>query len=243
MDCAIHKRKGIPMKRLQPTPEAYMELQQAYDHFNAALFDGKLPPCLITLRAQQSRSFGYFAPDRFVGIDGRIIDEIAMNSSFFGARPIQDTLATLVHEMVHAWQARLGKPPRRAYHNKEWAERMEKVGLMPSDTGQRDGKKVGEHVTHYVIDGGPFDKVCRKLLTSSFTLSWRDRFMPNGASSGAEGGAEEGEEEGVSAPKVNRSNRVKYRCPVCAAQVWGKPGLRVLCGGEACDRAEFETEE
>jgi hypothetical protein len=31
-----------------------MELQQAYDHFNAALFDGKLPPCLITLRAQRA---------------------------------------------------------------------------------------------------------------------------------------------------------------------------------------------
>jgi hypothetical protein len=68
MDCAIHKRKGISMKRLQPTPEAYMELQQAYDHFNAAFFDGKLPPCLITLRAQQSRSYGYFAPDRNVAL-------------------------------------------------------------------------------------------------------------------------------------------------------------------------------
>jgi predicted SprT family Zn-dependent metalloprotease len=231
------------MKKLQPTPEAYMELQQAYDHFNAALFDNKLPPCLITLRAQQSRTYGYFVPDRFVGIDGRIIDEIAMNSSFFGARPIQDTLATLVHEMVHAWQARLGKPPRRTYHNKEWAAHMEKVGLMPSDTGKPDGKKVGEHVTHYVIDSGPFDRASKKLLTSSFTLSWRDRFAaPNGASLGAEGDAEEGGEEGAGAPKVNRSNRVKYRCPVCAAQVWGKPGLRVLCGGEACDRAEFEIE-
>lgn len=28
----------------------------------------------------------------------------------------------------------------------------------------------------------------------------------------------------------NRSNRNKYTCPGCSLNVWGKPGLRVLCG-------------
>jgi hypothetical protein len=32
----------------------------------------------------------------------------------------------------------------------------------------------------------------------------------------------------------NRSNRVKYHCAgQCAANVWGKPGLAILCG--TCD--------
>jgi hypothetical protein len=32
-------------------------------------------------------------------------------------------------------------------------------------------------------------------------------------------------------PPINRSNRVKYRCTGrCAANVWGKPGLLLICG-------------
>ena len=165
-----------------------------------------------------------------------------MNSAYFGVRPIRDTLSTLVHEMVHAWQEKFGNPPRRSYHNKEWAKYMEKIGLMPSNTGKPDGKKVGDNVTHYIIEGGPFDQTCKELLTAAYSLSWRDRFAPDGrlVSLGPEDEDEEG--EGGGASKVNRSNRVKYRCPVCAAQVWGSPGLRVLCGGESCDHAEFEVE-
>src|SRR6266852_3158095 len=33
-----------------PTEQAYTELQHAYDFFNTRLFDGHLPPCLITMQ-------------------------------------------------------------------------------------------------------------------------------------------------------------------------------------------------
>lgn len=39
----------------------------------------------------------------------------------------------------------------------------------------------------------------------------------------------------------DRSNRIKYRCPSCSVQVWGKPGLRLLCGGDRCDSACFDA--
>lgn len=35
----------------------------------------------------------------------------------------------------------------------------------------------------------------------------------------------------------NNSNRVKYRCPICLAQVWGKPKLKLKCGEENCKDA------
>lgn len=65
-----------------------------------------------------------------------MVDEIAMNPVYFSIRTIKATLSTLVHEMVHQWQFHFGKAGRRGYHNKEWAALMERVGLMPSDTGQ-----------------------------------------------------------------------------------------------------------
>ena len=45
----------IPIK---PTKETYDRLQQAYEHFNKALFGGTLPNALITLQRRKG-TFGY----------------------------------------------------------------------------------------------------------------------------------------------------------------------------------------
>jgi len=37
--------------------------------------------------------------------------------------------------MVHQWQQHHGKPGRRGYHNKQWAAKMNSVGLVPTHTG------------------------------------------------------------------------------------------------------------
>ncbi|HFW1078941.1 TPA: SprT family zinc-dependent metalloprotease [Salmonella enterica subsp. enterica serovar Saintpaul] len=161
-----------------PTPETYEELQHAYDFFDERLFNNELPPCLITLQ-REKRTYGYCSFQRFAGREsGQMVDEIAMNPVYFSIRTIKATLSTLVHEMVHQWQFHFGKAGRRGYHNKEWAALMERVGLMPSDTGQAGGKKVGQSMTHYIITGGPFDQACDELLTRNFQLSWMDRFPP-----------------------------------------------------------------
>jgi hypothetical protein len=51
----------------KPTDQAYEELQCAYDYFNEKLFDGKLPPCLITLQ-RKPRTLGYYAPNNFTNL-------------------------------------------------------------------------------------------------------------------------------------------------------------------------------
>src|ERR1700680_4694459 len=62
-----------------PTAEIYGVFQTAYDFFNTALFDGRLPPCLITLQRRSKRTLGYFAAGRFASTTGRTSDEIALN--------------------------------------------------------------------------------------------------------------------------------------------------------------------
>lgn len=159
----------------RPTLEAYNELQHAYDHYNRQLFEGKLPQCLITMQ-RQANSMGYYSEKRFVRADGTTTDEIALNPEKLAAYPITETLQTLVHEMVHLWQYHFGKPSRRSYHNSEWAKMMESIGLMPSSTGKKGGKKTGEKMADYPILGGRFLDSTRELLTSEFTISWHDRF-------------------------------------------------------------------
>ncbi|MDV7561104.1 SprT-like domain-containing protein [Acinetobacter baumannii] len=243
------------------TIETYNELQLAYDFFNERLFDNKLPPCLITLQRER-RTYGYFSKSRFVNSKGDYVDELAMNPSYFGVRSIKKTLSTLVHEQTHAYQMYFGKPGRKGYHNKEWAKIMRSIDLIPSDTGEEGGKDTGQQMTHYIKEGGRFDIACDELLSEEFKLSWYDRFPPVTASSlginvplvdddeqneDLDDLDEENEDLTINPvllsfpnPSINKSNRDKFRCPNCGAQVWGKPSIKVKCGEDSCDNAIME---
>jgi hypothetical protein len=231
------------MDRRSPTQEAYDELQAAYDFFNRELFAGELPDCLITMQ-REKRTAGYFSPARFVNRhDASMTDEIAINPAYFAVQPLREVLQTLVHEMVHLWQSHFGTPSRACYHNGEWADKMEAVGLMPSCTGEPGGKRTGQKMADYTLPGGPFEVAASALVAGNAGISWLDRFPPMEAASAIPMIAAEGNSAAVASvlqPKEGgRSNRVKFRCPHCGAQAWGKPSLKILCGGNNCAAAPF----
>lgn len=257
---------------IPPTLQFYSELQEAFDHFNHTLFENKLPPCIITLQ-RESRTYGYYSVKRFVSPEGAFIDEIALNPEYFAVRSIPETLSTLAHEMVHLQQQHFGAPGRGRYHNHEWANWMDYIGLIPSHTGKEGGKRTGDRMSHYILKHGKFDHACQTLITKDYQLSWMDRFPPIQAVTNLSRSLQvlihtkkapnddalinsevkEGEatfetplplgaallggtipvpetQEGSSPRPVNRSNRLKYQCPNCHNQVWGKPNLNILCG-------------
>lgn len=241
--------------RTQATPQAYAELQRAYDHFNDALFNNTLQGCLITLQ-REKRTCGYFSKARFANLDGQLSDEIALNPAYFAVVPLVETMQTLVHEMAHQWQAHHGHPGRGRYHNDEWADKMQSIGLMPSSTGQPGGRRTGDHMADYAIEGGRFLKACKALVTDEFQISWYDRFPAAehvqaglatpavNLSSAVGGGPAPAATVAVAASLVlsegrtpmtaDKSNRVKYSCN-CVHNVWGKPGLRLKCMDCGCD--------
>jgi predicted SprT family Zn-dependent metalloprotease len=236
-----------------PTAQNYAELQRAYDHFNLALFEGVLPACLITLQ-REKRTCGYFSHQRFADLDGRTTDEIALNPAYFAVVPLVETMQTLVHEMVHLWQAHFGKPGRGRYHNEEWADKMEAIGLMPSSSGKPGGKRTGDCMADYAIEGGRLLLACEVLVTADFRISWYDRFpAPEVVAAGQQceamnlstavgGGSAPAQTlpvasslmvrpavaNGVAASAGNKSNRTKFTCS-CGQNIWGKPTLRVHC--------------
>lgn len=146
-----------------PTARTYSALIDAYAFFNARLFSGQLPPCLLTLQ-RRKQAYGYFSGRRFTTRDGTAItDEIALNPSHFAERTTEEILSTLVHEMVHLEQAHFGMPSRGRYHNTEWARMMRAVGLIPSDTGEPGGKETGQRVSHFIEEGGALRARLRRL--------------------------------------------------------------------------------
>jgi hypothetical protein len=65
------------------------DCKKAYDHFNAALFDGKLPDCFLTYQ-RRANSDGYFSPDRFSGRVAKLArHELALNPDGFIGRSDQ----------------------------------------------------------------------------------------------------------------------------------------------------------
>jgi hypothetical protein len=189
----------------------YITLAAAFDFFNRRLFQGQLPPAIITLQ-RKAGSHGYYSAGRFEGRDhDRETDEIALNPGTFAGRSDRDILSTLLHEMVHHWQAHFGKPGRGRYHNEEWADKMESLGLVATHTGQPEGRRVGQRMTHYIVIEGPFDLACKELFAGGIRLEWQSR------------------EWHTHRPRA-RSSKTKYTCPRCGLNAWAKPDANLNCG-------------
>jgi len=154
---------------------------------------------------------------------------------------------------------------------------MQSIGLMLSHNELPGGKKVGQAMSHYIIEGGPFEIACLELLSTEFKLSWYDKYPPyteaqltkiNEIKSSVQPKSLQrfnddintsvlsfaepksyysdddlNQTEGEEIKPVNKSNRLKYRCPTCKAQVWGKPDIKVLCGEENCKTVAYEISE
>lgn len=228
---------GVPdLSKRTPTAVTYAELQRAFDHFNKRLFDGELPPCLLTLQ-REKRTYGYYSHRRFIqsGEGRAFTDEIALNPAFFAVAGLLETLQTIAHEMVHLWQAHFGDPGRARYHNKEFAAKMEAIGLMPSSTGKPGGAKTGEKMADYPIEGGLFLAAASELMTDDFRISWHDRYCEGLRDADPAAVAElmsagvivQGQEA-----RPSGATRVKYRCKATKTNVWGKPGLTLFVSAD-----------
>ena len=137
--------------------------------------------------------------------------ELAINPDSFTGRTDESILSTLAHEMAHVWQQTHGTPPRRSYHDRQWAAKMKKIGLQPSTNGESGGKETGQSVTHYVTPEGPYAKAYAKLKARGFQLHWQS--APQGKQA-----------------KAKRASKTKFTCPECGQNAWAKPGALLICG-------------
>ena len=83
------------------------KLQSWHREFNSAVFKGKLRRVTTVLSALDEETLGMFWPDRKRIEIRRDLDE-------------QEARATLLHEMVHQWQAENKKPVDHGESFKDW---------------------------------------------------------------------------------------------------------------------------
>jgi len=206
--------------------DVYLPWQTAFNFYNEELFDGQLPPVFFSIQRKRGAA-GYYAQERMEDrTSDAKLDELAMNPDTFAGKSTERILSTLVHEMCHHWQRHFGlQKITKAYHNREFAAKMEEVGLMCSATGEPGGKTTGRSMSHYILEWGAFEVVTKRLMKTGFKLGFEDRWAKvNGPSGGTTGGDGENGKKG---PKSKRA-RVVYHCQ-CVNSIAGKPGLSITC--------------
>jgi predicted SprT family Zn-dependent metalloprotease len=186
---------------------------KAYDYFNENLFEGKLPAIVFVL-TNKPKSLGHFAFERFKNREGfpdKKASELSLNHHYFRLRSDIEILSTLVHEMVHCQQCYFFNPPRAGYHDKEWAELMDEIGLTPSSTGEYGGKRTGQKMSHLIEADGKFERIATTFLLNN-KLEW-------------ETVAEKEKEK----KDKKKSAKFIYTCPGCFKQITSKEEVRVVC--------------
>ena len=90
--------------------------------------DGPLPSPIIGFEPYDHRIYAYYRLGKNAfGLD----DEIILNEKHL-SRPLYSILETVLHEQIHLWQQRRGAHPvERNYHNQEFVEKAEALGLHP----------------------------------------------------------------------------------------------------------------
>ena len=221
----MSKTKHLPT----PTEEQFTALNGAYKYFNRVLFKNQLAGCILNF-SRKKNTHGFLAPERWrrVEDEGNYIHEISLTPTTFYREP-KLVFSTLVHEMVHLWQWEFGSPSRNGYHNKEWANKMEAIGLIPSATGKPEGKKTGQQMTHYIGEGGRYEKAFNRMP--------KKHLLPFTSLEGdimkalIEGGAATVNSISPKKSKLRPPSRkkTKYTCSNCKSNVWGKPNLNIQC--------------
>ena len=127
-------------------------LYEHVDFMRAELFGGQVPPVVLSFEVTDRRTLGHYHLMR-TGLGVRW----ALNlNPVHLARPVFEVLATLLHELAHAWQHEHGTPSKPPYHNREFRNRCEAFGI-PTDEGGHD---LG------VRHGTPFEDYCRRHGTT-----------------------------------------------------------------------------
>lgn len=215
---------------LSPTETATRELLTIYRYFNRCFFNGELPECMLTLDQSGKCVLGYFQPYGFASRNGTVIHQISLNPEYLLTRDLKDVCSTIVHEQCHLARFESLEIKRSTgYHDKHWAQMMEKIGLVPSDTGLPGGKKTGHRMSHYIEKGGVFDKAASVLIESNFAISWGLATLEIRAKAAGINSVQHGDSSNT---KDRRKGKIKFICPACSKPCWASPARNLICGDD-----------
>lgn len=205
------------MKELTSYNRAAGYLNKIFDLLNDAFFENTLSRPIITIQSTP-RAYGHYTPFDAWSIDGeKGMREINIGAGTL-ARPIENVVATLLHEMVHFYNDLNGvKDTSRGatYHNKNFRDAAEARGLIITHhpTYGWSITEPSEELLSFCIDNGLTEiRLCRQDF---------ETFRVSGGSTHAGNGA--------FVPTGKKTSTRKYLCPCCGMSVRATKTVRVMC--------------
>lgn len=208
------------MKRTVKTSRSAGYLEKMFRTINADSFDGVIEEPIITIQTTPG-AYGHVTVGKTWkrGADER--HELNIAADWLD-RPIEQVVATLIHEMVHLYNLQNGVQDCSrggSYHNKRFKEEAEKHMLQIDKSD-----KYGWTIT------SPTDELLEYILRQGweeFEMSRNNHFGFGGIGGGKISGGSGGTQGGEIKPKG--SNSRKYVCPGCGAIVRATRDLEIIC--------------
>ena len=197
--------------------EAQLALMNAFNSINEHFFGNTLEKVIITLKeGAKKNAYGWIETVKNWQQGNTERHEINISADYLD-RPINDIIATLMHEMCHLYNIELGiKDTSRAniYHNKKFKEAAETHGLVT---------QFNEHIgySHTELTESTAEWVKNNIPIEGFRL-YKKRIIAD-----------------AKAPKPKQSSR-KYICPCCGLIVRATKECNIICA-DCNEHMELES--
>ena len=196
---------------------AVSQLEHIYNSLNADFFAGELPTPIITVQSKPG-TMGHCSVSKIWQRKEDKTYELNIAAEVLNY-PIEETLDTLIHEMVHLYcrQHDIKEVSRGGkYHNKRFKAIAEEHGLTCVPCGQYGWNTTpGDNLVEYALNKG-----WNEILLGRNSL-------PPAMRTGATGTAQPGTAPGGG--KRPSSTR-KLICPKCSQSVRATRKVNILCG-------------
>lgn len=214
------------MKRTVNYQRALVQLSKIYKAVNEYYFNNELEPVTITIQSTV-KAYGHCSVSKvWTDTDGNKTRELNIAAEYM-SRPIENVVATMIHEASHIWNLQHGIRDVSAngyYHSKKFKKTAEELGHLQIDHDLRYGWTIttptyeGEKNTlQFCLDYG-FDDI----LTS------RDSGLPIATGTGTPKTGNGG--NGTPTKVKKPSNSKRYVCPCCGAIVRATKSVNIICG-------------
>ena len=204
------------MKETIKTSRTAGYLEKIFRAVNAKYFGGQLEEPIITIQITP-KAYGHVTVAKSWQRGESTRHELNIGAGTLD-RPIENVVATLVHECVHLWNLQNGVQDCSRggqYHNKKFKALAEKCDLKISYD-----PRIGWSITE------PTEALCEFILEQGWTdnrIEWS--YTPRGTGAGNATGKPAG-----SSPN---SHSIKYMCPCCKNSVRATKVVNIKCAD--CD--------
>lgn len=210
------------MKQTTKMSRAVGQLEKIYNTINADLFGGELPIPIITVQSKPG-TYGHCSVAKVWHRPNDETYELNIAAEVLNY-PIEETLDTMVHEMVHLYCREHGiKEVSRngRYHNGKFREEAEARGLECVYTGEKIGwnTRPGDRLIEYALS-----KDWSEIRIGRNTGMPAIRIGGGDTGTAAQGAGQ------AAAPGCKRpSSTRKLQCPCCGNSVRATKAVRIMC--------------